>query len=78
MANEKINLRQGSIAQLSCYRRVGSNTDGGGGDVRQDAVGTRLAEDPAAGHFLHCGLIAPPTASQAFVPGVARQTLDML
>lgn len=30
------------------------------------------------GHLLHCGLSAPPTASQASVPGVARETQDML
>jgi hypothetical protein len=30
------------------------------------------------GHSLHFGLSAPPTASQASVPGVARETHDML
>ena len=29
-------------------------------------------------HPLHCGLSAPPTASQASVSGVARETQDML
>jgi len=29
---------------------------------------------PRAGHFLYFGLSAPPTASQAFAPGVAIET----
>jgi hypothetical protein len=33
---------------------------------------------PRDGHYLHFGLSAPPTASQAFVPGVARERQDML
>jgi hypothetical protein len=31
-----------------------------------------------AGRSLHCGLNAPPTASQASVPGVASETQSML
>jgi len=30
-----------------------------------------------ANHSLHFGLSAPPTASQASVPGVAQETHDM-
>src|SRR6266436_3664027 len=35
---------------------------------------TRLI--PHSGHSLHSGLSAPPTASQASVPGVVRETHD--
>jgi len=31
-----------------------------------------------AGNSLHCGLNAPPMASQASVPGVASETHNML
>ena len=36
------------------------------------------SENRLRGHSLHFGLSAPPTASQAFVPGVATETQDML
>jgi hypothetical protein len=35
-------------------------------------------QNPVAGHSLHCGLNAPPTASQASIPGVASETQIML
>jgi hypothetical protein len=37
---------------------------------------TRLI--PRTGHSLHFGLSAPPRASQASIPGVARETHDVL
>ena len=44
-------------------------------------AGSRSDETDAkadAGHSLHFGLSAPPSASQAFDPGVAKETHDML
>jgi len=39
---------------------------------------TQFGFDRYAGRSLHYGLRAPPTASQAFVPGVAREIHTML
>jgi hypothetical protein len=61
---------------LARHGQVGSNANGGG--TSKDAFGTRPAQDSVAGHSLQFGLSASPTASQASVPRVARQTHDML
>jgi hypothetical protein len=38
----------------------------------------KSAYDSGVSHSLHFGLNAPPAASQASVPGVARETKGML
>ena len=59
------------------HGQIGSNTNIGGGGIRENAARTTLADNSGAGHSLHCGLSAPPTASEAFVPGVVRETHGM-
>ncbi len=39
---------------------------------------TLLVQYSLLGHSLHCSLNAPPTASQASVPGVASEAQTML
>jgi len=56
------------------HGQIGSNANSGGGGIRENAARTTLAYNSGADHSLHCGLSAPPTASQAFVPGVVRET----
>ena len=63
---------------LANYEQTGSNANGRRCGMPEHAAETSLAEKPAPGHSLHSGLGAPPTASQAFVPGVASETHDML
>ncbi len=60
------------------YGQARSNANIEGGGIRENAAKTTLAYNSGAGHSLHCGLSAPPTASQASFPGVARETHGML
>jgi len=60
------------------HGQIGSNVKIRGGGIREIVARMTRAYNSGAGHSLHCGLSAPPTASQASVPGVARERHIML
>src|SRR5260370_24152592 len=60
------------------YGQLRSNAKSAGGSMPKATRSGRTRLIACDGHSLHFGLSAPPTASQASVPGVLRRALHVL
>ena len=58
--------------------QIESNANDAAAVFARTPSGRDSLQKSVAGHSLHCGLNAPPTASQASIPGVASETQIML